>query len=170
MSCRNQTILRPAALPLPMGHFKGYAQFFDWEVQKKKNSHSSLDLSTFPLFLPLLLNSFGNPLAVEQYFAINILIFYGEVWIPQIFSWLLRTAATRAAPRPEPSVDSIRSNLYSTWLTNNAAITSKVGRYKANTYKIKSSRLTPISWLILLRMMFGKCGWYRNTWGFAMKT
>ena len=23
--------------------------------------------------------------------------------------------------------------------------------------------LTPISWLILLRMMFGKCGWYRNT-------
>ena len=30
-------------------------------------------------------------------------------------SWLLSTAATRAAPLPDPSVESIRSNLYSTW-------------------------------------------------------
>ena len=28
--------------------------------------------------------------------------------------WFLRTAATSAAPRPEPSVESIRSNWYST--------------------------------------------------------
>ena len=34
--------------------------------------------------------------------------------ILQFSSWFLRTAATRAAPLPEPSVDSIRSNLYST--------------------------------------------------------
>ena len=101
---------------LVMSHFKGFAQSCNGRGLTKKIFKLWTHFQT--LFLPLVLNSFGKALAVKKkYFAVNILIFQGEAWIPQIFSWLLRTAATRAAPRPEPSVDSIRSNLYSTWLS-----------------------------------------------------
>ena len=80
---------------------------------QKRFSHSGIIY--IPFFLPLVLNSFGKALQLLKIFCNQYFDILGEVWIPQIFSWLLRTAATRAAPRPEPSVDSMRSNLYSTW-------------------------------------------------------
>ena len=49
----------------------------------------------------------------------------------KVTCWFWRTAATRAAPLPLPSVDNIRSNLYS----------------------------TPINWAMRDLIMLGKCGW-----------